>query len=83
MKEVEAKDSIAGESYMLDLSPYGVYKLQIVRVSKTEDNKGNTVCLGVQVKDERIPNGLSMISGGTILKEMDMEYYNNSKGMRK
>ena len=83
MKEVLAKDTIVGDSYMLDLSPYGVFKLQIVRISNTEDNKGNNVCLGVQVKDERIPNNISMISGGTVLKEMNEEYYNNAKKSRK
>jgi hypothetical protein len=82
MKEIEAKDCIVGETYMLDLTPYGVFKMQIVRVSKTEDNKGNSVCLGVKVKDERIP-GITMISGGTILKEMNDEYYNNAKKLRK
>jgi hypothetical protein len=83
MKEVLAKDTIVGDFYMLDLSPYGVFKLQIVRISNTEDNKGNNVCLGVQVKDERIPNNISMISGGTVLKEMNEEYYNNAKKSRK
>ena len=82
MKEIDAKDCIVGETYMLDLTPYGVFKMQIVRVSKAEDNKGNSVCLGVQVKDERIP-GITMISGGTILKEMNDEYYNNAKKLRK
>ncbi|MFA5398053.1 MAG: hypothetical protein WC346_18720 [Methanogenium sp.] len=83
LKEIKAKDCVKGEIYMLDLSPYGVFKIQITDISKAEDNTGDTVCLGVKVKDERIPNGTTMISGGTVLKEMNDEYYNNAKKLRK